>query len=30
MLEWKAQYVDNTNDDKLAEELEIYVREQAA
>ena len=30
MVEWKAHYVDNTHDDKLAEELEIYVREQAA
>ena len=30
MLEWKAQYVDNTHDATLAEELEIYVREQAA
>ena len=30
MLEWKAHYVDNNNEIKLAEELGDYVREQKA
>ena len=29
MIEWKARYVDDSNEGQLAEELDTYVREQA-